>query len=198
MQPNASTETDPPEPDVTLSTESNSPAESTAVTRAPRSKLFTAIIVFAVIGFAIAAYTTIVHYVGFAALACFGANSGHSSCETVQSSIYNNVAGIPVAVLGLVGYFFILTSLAFKGELARAATFAFVLIGFIFSLYLTYREAFSIHAYCEWCLGSAGCLTILVVLTAIRFIRADPADLSRFVAPDEGDDELAGAPATQR
>ena len=43
--------------------------------------------------------------------------------------------------------------------------FGIALIGFGFSLYLTYRELFSIHAICEWCVGSAVCMTVLAVLT---------------------------------
>jgi uncharacterized membrane protein len=143
--------------------------------RAPRSKLGIAIVVVATIGFAIAAYTTVVHYAGFGLLACAGASAGHvSSCQQVQSSAYNNVAGIPVSVLGLVGYFVILSGLRFRGELARAAVFGTALVGFLFSMYLTYREAFTLHEYCEWCLGSAACMTVLVVLTATRYLRAQP------------------------
>ena len=57
---------------------------------------------------------------------------------------------------------------------AASPVFGIALIGFLFSGYLTYREAFSIHHYCEWCLGSAACMTILTILLGIRFVRADP------------------------
>jgi uncharacterized membrane protein len=123
----------------------------------------------ALIGFGIASYTTYVHY-NPAALIC----SAGSSCLQVQESQWNNVAGIPVAVLGLVGYFGIFASLRVRGDLGRAAGFGIALVGFLFSMYLTYREAYSIHHYCEWCLGSAACMTILMVLLGIRFVRAAP------------------------
>lgn len=128
-----------------------------------------AIIFVALIGFGIASYTTYVHY-DPGALVC----SAGSSCLQVQESPWNNVAGIPVAVLGLVGYFGIFVSLRVRGDLGRAGGFGIALIGFLFSLYLTYREAYSIHHYCEWCLGSAACMTILMVLLGIRFVRAAP------------------------
>ena len=48
------------------------------------------------------------------------------------------------------------------------------MIGFGFSMYLTYREIFTIKAICEWCVSSAILMTILVILTGIRFLRADP------------------------
>ena len=135
----------------------------------------TAILSLATIGFIIAAYTTAVHYIGPSALICSAAKGHASSCEQVQFSAWNNVAGIPVSVLGLVGYFGIFLSLGIRGDLGRAAGFGIALVGFLFSLYLTYREAFTLHEYCEWCLGSAACMTILMVLLGIRFLTAEPA-----------------------
>lgn len=136
--------------------------------------LFIAILVIAILGLLDAAYLTYEHYAGLKGLLCVGGHGGHSSCQTVQSSTWSRLAGIPVAVLGLAGYAVILASLAIRGELGRAIGFGTALIGFGFSAYLTYREAHSIHAYCEWCLGSAAAMTILMVLTGIRFLRADP------------------------
>jgi uncharacterized membrane protein len=139
------------------------------------NRLLTAIIVIAFIGLLDAAYLTYVHYHGFSALVCAGASHGHSSCETVQSSVWSKVGGVPVALLGLIGYISLFGSLGVRGELGRAAGFMIALIGFGFSMYLTYREAVSLHGtYCEWCLGSATCLTILMVLTGIRFLRGAP------------------------
>jgi uncharacterized membrane protein len=137
-------------------------------------KLFVSILVLATIGLLLAGYLTYEHYAGLKGLLCVGGHGGHSSCQTVQSSTWSKLAGIPVAVLGLIGYFVILVSLAIRGELGRAIGFMTALIGFGFSAYLTYREAFSIHAYCEWCLGSAAVMTLLVILTGIRFLRAEP------------------------
>ena len=93
----------------------------------------------------------------------------------MQTSEYSKLAGVPVALIGLIGYVAILASLLVpENETSRLATVAFTVVGFGFSAYLTYREAFSIHAYCEWCLGSAAVMTLLVILTGIRFLRAEP------------------------
>ena len=54
-------------------------------------------------GLGIAAYLTVVHYTG-AAPACAIAHG----CEVVQSSAYAKLAGVPVALLGLIGYALIL------------------------------------------------------------------------------------------
>lgn len=144
---------------------------------AGRDWLMVAILVVTTLGFLDAAYLTYVHYEGFGALACFGAHSGHSSCETVQSSQWAEIVGVPVALLGLLGYIGLFVSYwvaaRLDGEIGRGMGFCIALIGCGFSLYLTYRELFSIHAICEWCVGSAVCLTVLTVLTGMRFLRGD-------------------------
>ena len=67
----------------------------------------------------------------------------------------------------------ILGSLAIPGDAGRALGFGVALTGFGFSAYLTYREIFTIKAICEWCVSSAIMMTILMILTGIRFLRAD-------------------------
>jgi uncharacterized membrane protein len=130
-------------------------------------KLLIAVIVLCLLGIGDAGYLTYVHYAGLKVV-CL---SGGGGCETVQASRWSKLDGIPVSVLGLVGYFAILGSLAVRGELGRAAGFAVALIGFGFSMYLTYRELFTIHAICQWCVGSAVLMTALAILTAVRFLR---------------------------
>jgi uncharacterized membrane protein len=129
----------------------------------------------AVIGLGVAIYLTVVHYVGFSALACGTGHGGVSSCQTVQSSVWSKLDGVPVAVLGLIGYVFILGSLLLPDrEETRLATLGLTLIGFGFSAYLTYRELYSIHAICEWCLSSAVILTLLLIGSIVRYVMGDP------------------------
>jgi uncharacterized membrane protein len=127
-----------------------------------------AIAVLCVIGIGIASYLTYVHYAGIKVLCVSG-----GGCETVQSSKYAELDGIPVAVVGLAGYIGILLSLAVRGDLGRASGFGIALIGFLFSVYLTYRELFTIKAICQWCVGSALLMTLLVILTATRVLREE-------------------------
>jgi uncharacterized membrane protein len=111
-----------------------------------------------------------VHYAGIRPACTAG-----ESCTKVQTSIYSELAGAPVALIGLIGYIAILaTLLAPESERARFATLALTLGGFGFSAYLTYRELFSIHAICEWCVTSAIVMTILMLLSAWRFMRGAP------------------------
>src|SRR5271167_4107823 len=118
-------------------------------------------IALTVLGLGVAAYLTYLHYSG-AAIPCFKGGG----CTTVQHSIYSKLAGVPVALIGLIGYVAILISLlAPESETSRFATVAFTVIGFGFSAYLTSRELFSIHHICEWCVSSAVIVTVLMCLS---------------------------------
>jgi uncharacterized membrane protein len=127
-------------------------------------------LVLAVIGLGVASYLTYVHYAGIKPACTAG-----ESCTKVQTSTYSKLAGIPVALMGLIGYVAIVASLVVpEGERSRFATVAFTVVGFGFSAYLTYRELFSIHAICEWCASSAVIMTILMCLAIWRFLRGEP------------------------
>ena len=92
----------------------------------------------------------------------------------MQTSEYSKLAGVPVALIGLIGYLAILAALLVpENETSRLATVAFTVVGFGFSAYLTYREQFSIHRICEWCVSSAVLVTVLMCLAIWRFLRGD-------------------------
>ena len=117
----------------------------------------------AVIGLAIAGYLTAVHYGGGSPV-CAVAHG----CATVQQSEYAELGGVPVALLGLLGYAAVLVTLLRDDETARAATALLALSGAGFSLYLTYVEVFTLEAICIWCVGSAVCMVVLAVLSSLR------------------------------
>ena len=124
------------------------------------------------VGLCVASYLTYIHYAGIKPLC--GRNGG--GCEIVQTSEYSKLAGVPVALIGLIGYVAILVSLlAPERETSRFATVGFTVVGFGFSAYLTYRELFSIHHICEWCVSSAVIVTVLMCLATWRFLRGDGA-----------------------
>jgi len=147
-------------------------------------------IALTLIGLGVASYLTVIHY-GHIKPLC-GKSGG--SCAEVQSSTYSKVAGVPVALIGLIGYVLILgTLLAPENENSRLATTVLILGGWGFSAYLTYREIFSLEKICEWCVSSAIIMTILLGLTLWRFLRGDPAPAAR--APDAHDTGAeSGAP----
>lgn len=124
---------------------------------------------FTVLGLGIAAYLTYVHAAGIKSV-CEIAHG----CEKVQKSEWSELAGVPVAYLGLAGYVGIMASLFVRGEIGLIAGAAQAVVGLGFSAYLTYREVFTIEAICIWCVGSAIVLTILAVVTTVRLVSAPP------------------------
>jgi uncharacterized membrane protein len=129
-----------------------------------------AVAALALAGLAIAAYLTVVHYTGDAPVCAIA-----HGCAVVQQSGYAELAGVPVAVLGLAGYAAILASLARDGEVWRTATACLALAGFGFSAWLTYVEVFRLEAICIWCVASAICMTALAILAVVRVFSAPPA-----------------------
>ncbi len=128
-------------------------------------RLYRTALVLAVVGIAIAAYLTYVHYAGIE-LAC-----STGGCEVVQTSEWAEVYGLPVAVLGLFGYLSILASLlALRGDAQLFVSAALSLVGFAYSGYLTYQELFTIKAICQWCVASAVVLTLLAIVTLWRLL----------------------------
>jgi uncharacterized membrane protein len=122
----------------------------------------------ALAGLAIAIYLTIVHY-DHSSPVCVGGGGG---CEKVQTSDYAELAGVPVALIGAIGYAAILLSLAVPGDSGRFAGALLGLVGLGFSLYLTYLELFVIDAICQWCVASAVVMALLATTTVVRLLRA--------------------------
>ena len=133
-------------------------------------RLRIAVAVLALAGLGVAGYLTWVHYADLEPI-CAGGSGG---CEEVQNSDYAELAGVPVALLGLIGYVAILGSLAIPGDAGRFAGALLALAGFGFSAWLTYVELFEIDAICQWCVASAVIMTALAVVTSLRF--AAPAE----------------------
>jgi uncharacterized membrane protein len=140
-------------------------------------RLRLAAIVLATIGLCVAAYLTYIHYEGIKPVCGLGGN-----CEKVQSSEWSKLGGVPVALLGLIGYAAILVTLFIEREEALIAGALFALAGFGFSAYLTYRELFSIDAICPWCVASAVIMSLLAIVTTARLLKA-PATGQRGAIP---------------
>jgi len=123
----------------------------------------------ALAGLGIATYLTVVHYAGGEPV-CAVAHG----CATVQQSDYAALAGVPVALLGVLGYLGVLAALARDGEAWRTAAAFLSLAGLAFSGWLTYVEVGILDAICIWCVGSAICMALLTLLTIARMLRAEP------------------------
>lgn len=142
------------------------------------------LLVLAFIGIGIAGYLTYIHYKGFDPICAVG-----HGCEKVQNSEWAKLAGVPVPLIGLVGYVGILGSLLVRGELAKLATAGMAYVGFAFSLYLTYREIFTIEAICQWCVGSAVVMTLIAIVSTIRVLRIEDEEPYASSAPSDAEQE---------
>jgi uncharacterized membrane protein len=119
----------------------------------------------AVIGLGIAGYLTAVHYGGGDPVCAIA-----HGCAVVQQSEYAELAGVPVALLGLIGYAGILVTLLRDDGAARGATALLALMGAGFSAWLTYVEVARLDAICIWCVGSAVCMVLLAALSSARML----------------------------
>jgi uncharacterized membrane protein len=118
----------------------------------------------ALLGLGIAIYITIAD-AGGGAPACIAGGHG---CQTVAESDYAELAGVEVSVLGIGGYVLLLGAALARGDAARVVGLGLALVGFGFSLYLTYLELFVIDAICQWCVASAVVMTALLVVGTLR------------------------------
>ncbi len=103
---------------------------------------------------------------------------GGGGCETVAESRYSELAGVNVAVIGIVGYAILLIAAIVPGDVGRFGGFLTALIGVGFSLYLTYLELFVIEAICQWCVASAVLMTLSLVVAAARAFAYTGAELT--------------------
>jgi uncharacterized membrane protein len=109
----------------------------------------------ALCGLADAAYLTVAHLSGVTSIC--GESHG---CSVVLGSPYASFRGIPTAAFGGIAYFaaFSAAILALFGY-SRARTFLglVVVVMFLATLWFVYLQAFVLHAFCPFCLLSAGC-----------------------------------------
>lgn len=136
-------------------------------------KLYWFSIVLATLGVLVSIYMTVYKLTSNNAM-CLGSGD----CSTVNSSIYSQVYGIPVAFIGVLGYAAIVGLLAlekrggrFFQQNATLAVFGMAITGFAFTLYLVYLEIFVIKALCPFCITSQVTMTILFFITIIRLVR---------------------------
>jgi uncharacterized membrane protein len=125
-----------------------------------------AIAFVATLGIGVATYIAIAD-AGGGAPTCLAGGGG---CEAVANSSHSHVAGVNIAVFGIVGYAALFLTAFVVSDLARFSGFALALGGFGYSVYLTYLEIFKIEAICQWCVASAVLMTILFLLNATRLI----------------------------
>ncbi|MBE0697593.1 MAG: vitamin K epoxide reductase family protein [Anaerolineaceae bacterium] len=126
-------------------------------------------VAFSILGLFVALYLV---YIKINPASTFCAGVG--DCEAVNTSVYSEINGVPIAVLGALAYAFILGVLLLESKLniieqwGPLAIFGTALIGVLYSAYLTYIELAVIHKICPYCVASAVVMTIIFVFSIIR------------------------------
>ena len=129
-------------------------------------------LVFAVIGMAIASYDVIGIYNNWL-LWCPPPIDG---CNTVAYSPYGCIFGVPIGVYGLIFYLFMIVLavlLVFfrSSHRLRLVGLLYAVTGVLFSIYFFYLDIAFIRAFCIYCLISA-ILTVLLLIYAIAYFKA--------------------------
>lgn len=127
--------------------------------------LYSAIIAF--LGFIDATYLTIVHYKNIIPPCTIG------SCETVLTSKYAEILGIPTALLGSLFYlcviFVCILIITSHKEIFLKLFNILAGWGFIFSLFLLGIQVFEIRQLCQYCLLSAATSTGIAILAFLNY-----------------------------
>lgn len=127
------------------------------------SKYIIVFFIIAGLGFADATFLSVEHYLGV-----IPPCSLTGGCETVTTSPYSKILGVPVAYTGVLYYIAVLILLVLFFDLKKPifvkGLFALTSIGFLFSLYFTFLQVFIIKAICPYCIFSALTSTLLFLL----------------------------------
>ena len=132
----------------------------------PNSLVIVALVI-ALAGFVDASYLTIEHYQNAIPPCSIG------SCETVLSSAYSTVLGIPVSLMGAIYYLIVMVGFFAYLEGKKVWILEWTLrlgtLGFLASLWFVYLQLFVLHAICVYCMGSATSSTLLFVCSIVVF-----------------------------
>jgi uncharacterized membrane protein len=91
------------------------------------------------------------------------------NCDIVNRSTYSAIAGVPVALIGIIGYIGLLVlATLYRSKVETPSMLAIAsLAGLGFALYLTYVEGFVLAAWCVLCLSSLAVILCIAVLSSV-------------------------------
>ena len=135
-------------------------------------RMFTAVAILAFAGIVVSSSSLYHHFGSSKSSFCdFGETF---NCDMVNRSIYSTVLGIPVALIGILGYALLLllaTRFRAKAEASWMLLVASVL-GLGFAIYLTYIEAAVLGVWCILCLSSLACIASITALASTLAARS--------------------------
>ncbi len=134
--------------------------------------LYRASVALVVLGLLVSIYMTIYKVTSNDSM-CLGSGD----CSTVNASRYSEVNGIPVAIIGVLGYLAILAIHYFENrnrffkQNSTLMIFGMALTGFIFTVWLIYVEIALLKALCPFCVTSQTAMTVIFIIAVMRLIR---------------------------
>ncbi|MEK7665499.1 MAG: vitamin K epoxide reductase family protein [Patescibacteria group bacterium] len=138
-------------------------------------RVATVLFLLSLIGIAISIYS-VAHFFGITSGSICNINEV-LNCDLVNKSVYAKIGGIPVSIVGLIGYLFLAIASYLKWkekEIDRGLTqflLTAIVIGFFFSLYLTGVEAFILKAFCPTCLISQVTTLLMTIFIVMLYVR---------------------------
>jgi uncharacterized membrane protein len=134
--------------------------------------LYRASVALVILGLLVSIYMTIYKVTSNNAM-CLGSGD----CSAVNASRYSEVNGIPVAIIGVLGYLAILATHYFENQNrffkqnSALMIFGMALTGFIFTVWLIYVEIVLLKALCPFCVTSQTAMTLIFIIAVMRLIR---------------------------
>jgi uncharacterized membrane protein len=139
----------------------------------PNRNVLMVIVVFALVGLSAATYVFVTHSLGYPLFCPFA-----TGCDTVQNSPYAILFGLPVSLLGMLG-FTMYVALALIGLRSGAATRGYLHALLVLSVaevgftsYMAYLQVAVIRAICSWCMLSAALTVALAGLVIYTWLDA--------------------------
>lgn len=148
-------------------------AVSAVSNRERRNRLLSLIAALAVCGIAVSSASLQHHFATSKTAYC---DVGEAfNCDIVNRSSYSTVLGVPVALIGLLGYGALvgLATVYRARRDAAAMLFGGAVAGLAFALYLTYVEARILGVWCILCLSSLGLIAMITILSGVVWLRRD-------------------------
>lgn len=96
------------------------------------------------------------------------------NCDIVNRSEYSSIQGIPVALIGMLGYAALvgLATVYRERRFTPALLFLGALGGLAFALYLTYIEGWVLGAWCIVCLSSLALIAAITLVSGMLWLRS--------------------------
>ena len=122
-------------------------------------------------GFSDSLYLTIRHFWQVPGVCVLGGD-----CNEVLASVYSTVAGVPLAVLGMIYYLFILLLFFYflksRQQVVLKTLIGLITAGILLYFYLIYLQIFIIKAICFYCILSA-VASVVIGLCVFIMLKSD-------------------------